>query len=126
MAKGKANKGGGDAPAGGGRLRQAGDAARELMQQPVVSELVAAALTAAAASLANPRVRSEARDEAAELASDTAAIGASVKRALLDAARSLLDRLDDSVPSERTLASSGQDARGTAGREKAGKGRKPK
>lgn len=82
-------------------LRKAGNAARKLARQPVVSELVAAALTAAAASLAQGRtgraVRRETGEAAAEVAKTGAAAGEAVKRALLDAARTLLDTIDDAA-----------------------------
>ena len=86
------------------KLKKAGKAAKELMQQPIVTELVAAALTAAAASLANKKTRAAATREVGEATEEVAAIGASVKRALLDAARSLLDSLDEKPPAEKTLA----------------------
>ncbi|HWH17269.1 MAG TPA: hypothetical protein VNT77_02895 [Allosphingosinicella sp.] len=81
-------------------LRKVGNAARSLAKQPVISELVAAALTAAAASLtaqnkAARSVRRTAEDLTSETVRETAAIGATVKRALLDAARDLIDSLDE-------------------------------
>lgn len=92
-------------------LRKAGEAAKDLAQQPVISELVAAALTAAAASLSETKTAKAARRETADAASDTmkevSAIGSAVKRVLLDAARELLDSIDDAVETgEKTLARS--------------------
>ena len=105
------------------QLRKAGDAAVKLAQQPVVSELVAAALTAAAASLSQTRAAKNAARQASDAAEgaarETAAISQAVKRALVDAARSLLDEFDDS-PREKTLSrSEPEEPRKSAG--KAGK-----
>ena len=97
-------------------VRKAGKAAAELAQQPIVGEFVAAALTAAAASLvaqskAGKAVRSEAADSASETVKEASAIGAAVKRALLDAARELLDSMDDAASGE-LLGGSGGKAKG--------------
>ncbi|HEV2079246.1 MAG TPA: hypothetical protein VGR19_05040 [Allosphingosinicella sp.] len=97
-------------------VRKAGKAAAELAQQPVVGEFVAAALTAAAASLmaqtkTGKAVRRQAADWASETVEEAPAIGAAVKRALLDAARELLDSLEDPEPGE-PLAGSGAKAKG--------------
>lgn len=88
------------------QLRKATEAAKQLAQQPIVSELAVAALTAAAASLAaNTKAGRATRRETAELASDavkeTSAIGSAVKQVLLDAARSLLDNLEQGSGSKR-------------------------
>ena len=92
------------------QLRKAGKAAMDLAQQPVVGEFVAAALTAAAASLmkdtkAGKAVRRETSDAAEEGAEQVSAIGGAVKKALLDAARELLDSMEDTAP-EKMLARS--------------------
>lgn len=97
-------------------VRKAGKAAAELAQQPVVGEFVAAALTAAAASLmaqtkAGKAVRREASDSASETVKEASAIGAAVKKALLDAARELLDSIEDGASGE-LLARSGAKAKG--------------
>ena len=92
------------------KLRKAGSAAMDLAQQPVVGEFVAAALTAAAASLmkdtkVGKAVQRQASDAGSEAVKDASAIGSAVKRALLDAARDLLDKLDDKVPEKRLSGS---------------------
>lgn len=83
------------------KLRKAGGAARDLLDKPVVSEMVAAAMMAAAASLADSRsgrkARAEVGDAASEAMKQGAAIGDTVKRALLDAAHGLLDSVDEAV-----------------------------
>jgi hypothetical protein len=91
-------------------LRKAGEAAVDLAQQPVVGEFVAAALTAAAASLmADSKAGKAVRHEAADAASDTlkqaSAIGSAVKKVLLEAARELLDNFEQATP-EKVLAKS--------------------
>ena len=91
-------------------LRKAGAAAAELAQQPVVGEFVAAALTAAAASLmADTKAAKKVRDEGGEAASDTmkqaSAVGAAVKKVLLEAARELLDSFEDAAPVKRLARS---------------------
>jgi len=93
------------------KLRKAGSAAMDLAQQPIVGELVAAALTAAAASLmkdtkAGRAVRREAADATSEGIKEASAIGTAVKQVLLDAARELLDSFENAQP-ERVLAKSG-------------------
>jgi hypothetical protein len=93
------------------KLRKAGSAAMDLAQQPIVGELVAAALTAAAASLmkdtkAGKTVRREAADATSETIREASAIGTAVKQVLLDAARELLDSFQDVRP-EKVLAKSG-------------------
>jgi len=97
-------------------LRKAGKAASEFAQQPAVGEFVAAALTAAAASLvaqsrAGKAVRREASDAASEGVKEASAVGAAVKRALLDAARELLDSMEDAAPAN-LLGQSGGKAKG--------------
>ncbi len=97
-------------------LRKAGKAASEFAQQPAVGEFVAAALTAAAASLvaqskAGKAVRRETADAASEGVKEASAIGAAVKRALLDAARELLDSMEDSAPSDLLSGSRGKGRR---------------
>jgi len=92
------------------KLRKTGGAALKLAQQPAVGEFVAAALTAAATSLmaetkAGKVVRRGTADAAAEGSREVTAIGGAVKRALLQAARELLDKLDDAAP-EKVLARS--------------------
>jgi erythromycin esterase-like protein len=92
------------------KLRKAGSAAMDLAQQPIVGELVAAALTAAAASLmkdtkAGKAVRREASDAASETVREASAIGTAVKQVLLDAAREMLDSFEDAKP-EKVLAKS--------------------
>ncbi|HEX8214378.1 MAG TPA: hypothetical protein VF582_02785 [Allosphingosinicella sp.] len=93
------------------KLRKAGSAAMDLAQQPIVGEFVAAALTAAAASLMKDSkggrtVRREAADATSDTIREASAIGAAVKQVLLDAARELLDSFEDSRP-EKVLAKSG-------------------
>ena len=93
------------------KLRKAGSAAMDLAQQPIVGELVAAALTAAAASLmkdtkAGKAVRREAADATSGTIREASAIGTAVKQVLLDAARELLDSFGDVKP-EKVLAKSG-------------------
>jgi hypothetical protein len=93
------------------KLRKAGSAAMDLAQQPIVGEFVAAALTAAAASLmkdskAGRAVRREASDATSETIREASAIGAAVKKVLLDAAREMLDSFEDAKP-EKVLAKSG-------------------
>lgn len=109
------------------QLRKAGDAAVKLAQQPVVGELVAAALTAAAASLSQTRTAKKAARDAGDAAEgavrETAAIGQQVKRALLDAARSLLDDFDDR-PRESTLSRSEPEPKQPAAASKKPKARK--
>ena len=111
MAKDKQGNDNGGGSAGKGakvskKLKKAGDAAVKIAQQPVISDLVAAALTAAAASLTQTKAAKAASREAGEAAEgaarETAAIGRAVKRALLDAARSLLDEFEDK-PGEKQL-----------------------
>jgi hypothetical protein len=76
-------------------LRKAGQAAAEWVRGPVISEIAAAAMMAAAASLADSKkgrtVRRDAADLASESVREASAVGTAVKRALIDAARSLLD-----------------------------------
>jgi hypothetical protein len=76
-------------------LRKAGNAAAEFARGPVVGEMVSAALLAAAASLTDSKTKGRAMREAETLASGTmkeaSAIGQSVRKALIDAARHLLD-----------------------------------
>lgn len=91
-------------------LRKAGEAAAGLAQQPVVGEFVAAALTAAAASLmADTKTAKTVKREGADAASDTvkqaSAIGSAVKKVLMEAARELLDSFEDKQPA-KTLAKS--------------------
>ena len=91
-------------------LRKAGAAAAELAQQPVVGEFVAAALTAAAASLiADTKTGRKVREEGADAASDTvkqaSAVGGAVRKVLLEAARELLESFAEAQP-EKTLARS--------------------
>lgn len=110
-------------------VREAGAAAKEFAQQPVVSDLVVAALTAAATSLAQTQAAKAAGDATADAASETvehaSAIGAAVKRVLLDAARELLDNLDDAVESgEKTLARSAPDKPKSGSKPKGGKKKK--
>ena len=92
------------------KLRKAGSAAMDLAQ-PVIGEVVAAALTAAAASLLkDTKVGKTVRRETAEAGSETvreaSAIGAAVKKVLLDAARELLDSLEETKPG-KVLSKSG-------------------
>jgi hypothetical protein len=92
------------------KLRKAGSAAMDLAQQPIVGDLVAAALTAAAASLmkdtkAGKAVRREASDAASGTVREASAIGTAVKQVLLDAAREMLDSFEDAKP-EKVLAKS--------------------
>lgn len=89
-------------------LRKAGEAAVDLAQQPAVGEFVAAALTAAAASLmadskAGKAVRREAADGASESLKEASAIGSAVKKVLLEAAREMLDSFENAAP-EKILA----------------------
>ena len=93
------------------KLRKAGSAAMDLAQQPIVGELVAAALTAAAASLMKEtKAGKAARREAAEATSETvreaSAVGTAVKQVLLEAARELLAGFAEAKP-EKVLAKSG-------------------
>jgi len=79
-------------------LRKAGKVARDLSKKPLVADIAAAAMMAAAASLAKSKAGRSAGRETAQVASDAAgdalAIGSAVKRALIDAARSLLDNYE--------------------------------
>jgi hypothetical protein len=93
------------------KLRKAGSAAMDLAQQPIVGEFVAAALTAAAASLmkdskAGRTVRREASDATSETIREASAIGAAVKQVLLDAAREMLDSFEDARPGKVLAKSS--------------------
>lgn len=98
MVKQKNGKSGGKGKAVTKQLRKAGDAAVQLARQPVVSDLVATALTGAAASLSSNKQKGA--------AGTGSAVGAGVKRILLDAARELLNKFEQSAPAERTLAKS--------------------
>lgn len=93
------------------KLRRATDKVQALASNPIVSEVVATALIAAAASLAETKAgkkaRREAGDAAEALAGEGAAIGASVKKALLDAARSLIDTIEDEVVKPAKAAKKG-------------------
>ena len=102
-------------------LRKAGSVARDLAQSPIVGEAVSAALLAAAASLTSAKVRSKAKAGAADLASGTAyeagAIGQTVKKALIDAARQLLDDFEQGSRS----AAKGKSPARDSGAERSGK-----
>lgn len=80
-------------------LRKAGAAAKDFINGPIGSDLVSAALIAAAASLSKSKagkaVGRSAQDAASDTAEGAAAIGNSVKKALIDAARHLLDSFED-------------------------------
>lgn len=101
-------------------LRSAGKSAKKLAQEPIVGELVAAALTAAAAQLASSKgTRRAAGDAASATMKDATAIGASVKRVLIDAARSLLDSYDGGASGgERKLSASAPAKRAKPARKK--------
>ncbi|MBA3676689.1 MAG: hypothetical protein H0W74_04715 [Sphingosinicella sp.] len=85
-------------------LRKAGEAAAEWARGPVISEIAAAAMMAAATSLASSRKGQAARRGAGDLASETikeaTAVGTAVKLILIDAARTLLDGYEGGGKSE--------------------------
>lgn len=129
MAKDKAGKKGAKGAGVTRSLRKAGTAASDLARQPVVGEFVAAALTAAAQSLVKDNEAGKANGRAAPNsggpgASDVsgvgAAVGAAVKKALLDAARQLLDNLEE-AGADKAPAQGGAGKSGT-GKSGAGKG----
>ena len=80
-------------------LRKAGEAAAEWARGPVISEIAAAAMMAAAASLADGKRRRAVSREAGEAADATVkevtAVGSAVKKVLIDAARTLLDNYEN-------------------------------
>lgn len=99
-------------------LRKAGEAAAEWARGPVISELAAAAMMAAAASLADGKKARDARREAGDLASETVkeatAVGTAVKKILIDAARTLLDNYENGGKSEPRSKSTGRASKSAA------------
>jgi hypothetical protein len=109
MAKGKKSKlpksiGGVKIPK---ELRKAGNAAKDFAKGPIVGELVSAALLAAAASLTDDkkkRTKDGAQSFASDVGKEASAIGQTVKRALIDAARHLLDDFDGPTQPKANVA----------------------
>jgi hypothetical protein len=103
--KGKKNKKGDGQKAGGGKiskeLRKAGRAAAKLADHPVISDVIAAGLLAAAAALTQTKEGKRALKEAGEGVEDAAADAARqanrFKRAAQAAAGAMGDRIMDEV-----------------------------
>lgn len=72
-------------------VRQAGNAALKLAEQPAVSETVAAALLAAAAALRDPPATKRAAGAAGEAGKDAIKLGDSLRKMAIDMARRTLD-----------------------------------
>ncbi|HYI39262.1 MAG TPA: hypothetical protein VE053_02980 [Allosphingosinicella sp.] len=86
-------------------VRQAGNAALKLAEQPAVSETVAAALLAAAAALRDPpatkRAAGAAAGAAGEAGRDAIKLGDSLRKMAIDMARRTLDAWESGDPKPR-------------------------
>jgi hypothetical protein len=102
MGKGKDKKGKGKKDDGGVRipkpLRKAGKEALKLAKEPVVTEIVAAALLSAAAALRGDKAAAKAGKASADTAADAVRqagkIGDSLRTLAIDLARRTLDNWD--------------------------------
>jgi hypothetical protein len=88
-------------------VRQAGNAALKLAEQPAVSETVAAALLAAAAALRDPPAAKRAAGAAGESGQAAIKLGDSLRKMALDMARRTLDAWESADSKPRGKADSG-------------------
>jgi hypothetical protein len=113
------------------KLRKIGKQARKLAGQPVVSEIVAAALLSAAAALRGTETgRKAARKSGDEMsaavgeaARESGKVGDSLRKLAIDLARRTLDNWDE-AGAAMSASASGKSAKPKAGKAKGGKAKK--